>query len=35
MFWTDDTYNRIWMAKLNGTRATTLITTGLSCPGLN
>ena len=33
MFWTDDRNNRIWMARLNGTGATLLISTGLSCPG--
>ena len=33
MFWTDDTYNRIWMANLNGTNATLLINSDLSCPG--
>ena len=35
MYWTDDTYNRIWTAKLDGTRATTMISTRLSCPGLD
>ena len=34
MFWTDDTYNRIWRAKLNGTQASIMISTRLSCPGL-
>ena len=34
MLWTDDTYNRIWKAKLDGTRATVIISTRLSCPGL-
>lgn len=33
MFWTDDTYNRIWMANLNGSNATILIGSDLSCPG--
>ena len=33
MYWTDDRYNRIWMANLNGSDATTVITTDLSCPG--
>ena len=33
MFWTDDTYNRIWTAGLDGTNATVLISTDLSCPG--
>ena len=33
MFWTDDTYNRIWMANLNGTNATLLLNSDLSCPG--
>ena len=33
MYWTDDRYNRIWMANLNGSDATTVITSDLSCPG--
>lgn len=33
MFWTDDTNNRIWRAKLNGTQASIMISTRLSCPG--
>ena len=35
MYWTDDNSNRIWMANLNGTRATIMISTRLSCPGWN
>ena len=35
MYWTDDRYNRIWMANLNGTRATIVISTRLLCPGWN
>ena len=33
MFWTDDRNNRIWRAKLNGTGASIMISTRLSCPG--
>ena len=33
MFWTDDVYNRIWMANLNGSNATILISSGITCPG--
>ena len=33
MFWTDDTNNRIWRAKLNGTGASIMISTRLNCPG--
>ena len=33
IFWTDDSYNRIWMASLDGSNATILISSALSCPG--
>ena len=33
IFWTDDSYNRIWMANLDGSNATVLISSSLSCPG--
>ena len=33
VFWTDDCYNRIWMANLDGSNATVLISSALSCPG--
>ena len=35
MYWTDDTYNRIYRADLDGSNSRILLSTGLSCPGQN
>lgn len=34
MYWTDDTYNRIYKSNLDGSSATVILSTDLMCPGI-